>query len=648
MLLLLLATCTGTPGDSPGACPGCADSSGTETDPRDSSPETDDSARPEETGDTADLPSPAVPPKVILFIGDGMGFEHVKGGGLYAYGVAGAMVMESLPFQGRLVTASLTGVTDSAAGATALGAGVKTWNNVVGQDRSAADVPSVLELARERGLSGGIVTTDTLTGATPASFYAHIQSRYDAGEIAAQLALNPPDLLLGGGALLLDPSFEGVDVQRVSTRDELLSVVLDGRPFLGVFAAYNFPYVFSGYTVEPSLVEMTAFALDTLDADPDGFFLLVEGARIDHASHSNASESVHLETAAFDEAIATALTWAQGREGVTIVVTADHECGGLQVTGGASPGEIPTSTWRRGDHTNADVPVFAQGALGALFDGERLDNTWVHAVLSAALLGLDAVVAPESSLLVDGRTDDLGATVVTQAWPTSFGDGYNQLDGLRVAADTDGLWVGVDGVFELGENSAILLVDLDYGAGTGLGADGTPITDLDGDLEAVLTNMPYTSGLPEMGFDLAFLAVGGEELRLGDMTEVSGLRGLRAPWANDASDLWWLAAVSNFDDGNLSGAAAALDAGGTGATVNGWEIRLPWDTVYPDGLPADGLSIGLVAVLANSDGGYASNQTLPPLPDSAEPGGFAVLLESAVFLQVDGAGVARGPAEIVP
>ncbi len=620
----------------------------TETGPDDTNDTVDTSDSDDDTDDTA---APLRTPRVILFVGDGMGFPHVEGGGLYAYGASGTLVMEGLPYAGRLLTASLSGTTDSAAGATALATGHKTWNNVVGMDGDYVSVTSVLEEARSRGLAVGVVSTDAMTGATPASFFAHVYSRGDRLEIADQLAANPPEVVLGGGSNDLAGPFAAVDAQVVTSRSELYAAARDGRPFIGMFAAETLPYVADAYGDQPSLAEMTAYALDVLDDDPDGFFLVVEGARIDHASHGNDGARVHQETAAFDDAVGAAVTWATGGAyDPTVLVTADHECGGLDVVGGAgSAGTPPDSEWRWGQHTNADIPVFGMGPLAGTIDGQRLDNTWVHAVLDAAVRGADSVTAPTESLLVDGRTTDLGAPVATQTWESSFGVGYNQLDALRVTADEDGLRVGVDGVFEFGGNAVLVLIDVDYGAGTGWGADAAAtLSDEDGRLDALITALPYASGVGGLGFELVFASVGGEEITLGDLMEEAGVRGLPGAWGA-SDDYWWLLGQSNFDDGNLSASASpAADAAGTGLTENGWEMLLPWGEIYGAGLPPDGLSVAVVAVLTNGEGTYASNQALPSLTTGDEPGSSTVLLESAALLEVDAAGVARGPAVLVP
>jgi alkaline phosphatase len=640
-MFLFLTACQPDP---PAPCTTCdtatADTDTTPDTDTDTTVDTDDTdtdtlVETGETGETGD--PPRSPPLVILFIGDGMGFEQVEGGGLYKNGAAGSLTMEGLPNRGRLVTASLEGVTDSAAGATALGAGIKTLNHVVGMDRDLAPVESLTERARARGMSTGVITTDTLTGATPASFMAHVMDRGEREEIAAQIAASPPDVLLGGGLYelvsLLDPAL--VDI--FLTRDALLGSVPGESTVAGLFSASEFPYVAEGYTEEPTLAEMTRFALDRVGADPAGAFLMIEGARIDHASHANQDAKVHPETAAFDDAIEVALAWVE-ETGIdaTIVVTADHECGGIEVTGASAAGTIPATDWRWGDHTNADVPVYATGRLTETFDGQRLDNTWVHAVLSAVIEDADDVTPPVEAPLTDGRTDEL-PVVVTQTRETSYGLGYNQLDALRVMSDERGLHVGVDGVFERDQNTTLLLVDMDFGAGTGWVGGG--LTDAEGTLDTLLTRLPYVAGVDGLGFDLAFGAIGALEVRSYDLDESAGLRGMAGRWGTP-EDIWWLPGISNFDDGNIAEGAPARDAGGTGATEGGWEILLAWEDLYPDGVVAGDIAIAVV--LANDFGDAVSNQALPPLAEESSQ-----TITSVVVVSVDAAGTSSGAA-VVP
>jgi alkaline phosphatase len=606
--------------------------------------DTGDSGDTADTGDTGSAAGPAI----LLFIGDGMGFEHVEGGGLYANGAAGSLRMETLPVQGQLRTASLSGVTDSAAAGTALATGRKTYNERLGMDRDLVAVANLVERARAAGLSVGIVTTDRLTGATPSAFVVHEEDRGDYGAVAAGWTTVLPDLALGGGTADFEALYTTMSAQIVTTRTALLAAVNDGRPLFGVFAGTTFPYVVEGYTSEqPTLEEMTRYAIDYLDDDPDGFFLMVEGARIDHASHADDESSVFDEVVGFDDAvaIATDLSATSPRD-VTLLVTADHECGGLDVTGASGAGVIPASTWRWGEHTNADVPVFASGRLSTVLDGQRLDQLWVHAVLAAAIDQAASVTAPSVPTLADGYTGDLGPPVATQPWATSFGAGYNQLDGLYLTSDEDGLRVGVDGVFERGANGVLVFVDLDYGSGTGLGAD-LALSDSVDLLDSTITRTSLTLSVAGAGFDAAFGALGAEEVGLTRLGDDVGLRGFTGD-IGTPGDLHWLPAVSNYDDGNIAEGAAAADAAGTGLTENGLETSLPWSSLFPTGLPSAGTTVAVSVVLVNDGGDWASNQALPGLSSSAEPGSAALDIIQVASLDVDGSGLPLGAATLSP
>ncbi|MBM4368242.1 MAG: alkaline phosphatase [Deltaproteobacteria bacterium] len=663
MLALLLFACdggeatypkdTGHPADS--SSPDSEDSSkdssvdsGRDTSDTGDSTDTDSSVIEEtgDTGDSADTGEVVAGPAVILFIGDGMGFEHVEGGGVYLTGAAGSLTMETLPFQGRLRTASLSGLTDSAASSTAYATGSKTFNGMLGLDRDGLEIENLGERARSLGMSVGLVTTDDLTGATPSAQWVHVEDRGDSEVIAEAYLADMPDLAFGGGYLAFEDLLSSASVNLLRTSSDLAAAAYDGRPLLGLFADDTFPYVAQGYDADqPTLAEMTEAALGWLEGDPDGFFLLVEGARIDHASHGNDENSVYDEVVAFDEAIAVAMRWAASRD-ATLVVTADHECGGLSVGSTGTPGVVPPTEWRWGKHTNADVPVFATGTLATALDGVREDQLWVHEVLAAAIDGATSVTAPTVPTLVDGYTDDLGAQVTVQSQATSFGAGYNQLDGLRVTADADGLYVGVDGVFERGNNTAVVLLDLDYGSSTGWGA-GTSLGDMIGEVDAAITTLDISVSASGVGFDAVSASLGAQECEQGLLTEEAGLRGLSGDVGRPEDFAWW-DMISNFDDGNIADGSASADAGSTGLTENGWEMLLPWGSLYPSGIPASGATVALVVLLADDDGSYISNQALPPLSSATEPGNDAVSIESVVTISIDATGAVTTAAAVVP
>ncbi|MBT3274560.1 MAG: alkaline phosphatase [Spirochaetales bacterium] len=329
------------------------------------------------------------PKNIILFIGDGMGPEQVKAAGYFANGAAGTLSFESLPYQGEVTTASATlGVTDSAAAATAMATGTKVYNGVISQ-RTPGDggsLETLLELAKGRGLGTGLVTTTYMTHATPAAFGAHTASRSNLDEIAADyLTGSMPDVLLGGGANSMTPSaalLAGYAV--VGTAAELISHSATLMPLSGQFGDTNLPYEYDGLGNLPHLTEMVTKALDMLSGFTDGFFLMAEGGKIDHAGHINDLARNIYETIEFSNAVEVAVTWAESHPDTVIVVTADHETGGLTVIENNGIGVLPTVTWSTGGHTGVNVPVYASGPGGENFVGV-VDNTDVYHIIKGLI-----------------------------------------------------------------------------------------------------------------------------------------------------------------------------------------------------------------------------------------------------------------------
>lgn len=583
-------------------------------------------------------PPEPVHPKVILFIGDGMGLNHVDGASVYEYGATGLSTMESMPMHARSRTASYSGTTDSAASATAMSTGIKTWNGYLGMDQNGNSLLNVRELAAGLGMSTGIITSDTLTGATPAAFMTHVDSRGESDEIAAQIALDPPDVLLGGGRGLMDPALSAIDAARVYTDTEMGQWVDDGRPLFGFFADVTFPFVIDNSPDVPSLADMTRTALRKLETNPDGFFLMVEGARIDHASHNNDGNAVHLETVDFDQAIAAALSWASTQNDVTILVSADHECGGMWFTGGGI-NQNPTTYWRWNGHTNADVAIYGFGGPTMSLQNQRVDSTWIHAILEAALTNTP-VVAPAAPLIPDGYTEDLGSPASTQTWESSYGAAYNQLDALRIMSDASGIWIGVDGVFEYDNNLLSVWMDWDYGAGTGVGQDSL-LDDRLGMVDPILSTLGahLSVSATGVGFDAAFATVGGQDIGITvPGLENAGLRGFAGAWG-DPSDFWWLPSASNIDDGNMSslpttGDGPAADADLPGNTLNGYEIWIPWSSIFPAGIPAAGTSLAFTAMISSESGDDISNQVLPPLATEDAIGNGTLDIAQVVIVEI--------------
>ncbi|WP_068673529.1 alkaline phosphatase [Oceanobacillus sp. Castelsardo] len=239
-------------------------------------------------------------------------------------------------------------ITDSAAAGTAMATGTKTNNGVIGLDTDGNKIESILEAAEKDGRSSGLVATSTVTHATPASFAAHVDDRNKETEIAKQFIESDVDVILGGGKNNFLPASEGgkqeelnllaqaeeQGFQLVETRDELTNVkdlnVEDGDRLLGLFADEALaPELHRGDTNEPSIAEMTEKAIDVLDEDKDGFFLVVEGSQIDWAGHANDSAWAMSDVAAFEEAVEKAIEFAKKDGKTLVVVGGDHDTGGM-------------------------------------------------------------------------------------------------------------------------------------------------------------------------------------------------------------------------------------------------------------------------------------------------------------------------------
>ena len=320
------------------------------------------------------------PTNVIFCIGDGMGFEKVKAAGMYAYGEVGRLSFEGFPHRGEVTTHSADSpMTDSAAAATAMATGSKVNNGVISTalPGDGSELYTLLECFKDRGKSTGLVSTTFITHATPAAFGAHEPRRGNLAEIAeGYLNQTRPNVLLGGGGNgMTDAAAEAAGYTVVTDRDELLSLGAENIVRVsGQFGDTNLPYEFDGLGRLPHLSEMSATALKILTKSPTGFFLMIEGGRIDHAGHSNDIERNIFETLEFAKTVKVVTDWMKGRTDTLIIVTADHETGGLKVLKNNGMGNFPTVSWSTGGHTTTNIPVYAWGPNAARISGV-MDNT---------------------------------------------------------------------------------------------------------------------------------------------------------------------------------------------------------------------------------------------------------------------------------
>lgn len=301
------------------------------------------------------------PRNVIFLLGDGMGFAQVKAYRFYADDPA-TPVIEPLPFDDELVGAIATdsialvceagnpddcvrdpyGVTDSASSATAYATGRDTLIGSISVDEHGERMKTVLQRARQRGKSTGIIATSSVTHASPAAFGAHVSSRAQVESIADQFFDNQwrgqpmVDVLLGGGLAHLRRTdrdvvadFEAAGYTTVFDRKALLAT--SDTQLLGLFADDALAPAWDRPAATPSLADMTRTALGALSRDEDGFFLFVEGSQVDWAGHENNVVGIVSEMEDFTGAIVAALEFAAAAGDTLVIVTSDHETGGMSI-----------------------------------------------------------------------------------------------------------------------------------------------------------------------------------------------------------------------------------------------------------------------------------------------------------------------------
>ena len=353
---------------------------------------------------------------VIFFLGDGMGINTLTAARIYAVGEDGELTIDTLPESAFVKTFSNDAqVTDSAASMSAYMTGVKQNNGVISMSSDTrsispvADangnkqvsrcenghpVPTLAELAKARGMAAGVVTTTSVTDATPAATYAHACHRKVESDIAASLVpggagynaalgSNGLDLVFGGGAQFFAPVSQGgkrADGRNLveelkakgwryaSTTAEMQALAASSQPALGLFAQNHFTYEAARDAAkQPALADMTAKAIDILSRNRNGFFLVVEGGLIDHALHATLAKRALQEAVSYNAALKVAIDRMQaidpGLKNTLIVATADHDH--TLLINGYSP--------RTGKTTPANPGVL--GLVRSLPDGKvRLDK----------------------------------------------------------------------------------------------------------------------------------------------------------------------------------------------------------------------------------------------------------------------------------
>ena len=404
--------------------------------------------------------SPNCPQNIILIIADGAGFNHIYAADYYTCAKKGQQPFEKFPVKLAMTTYSIggsyepekaikdfnyvnIGYTDSAAAATAMSTTTKTSKGAIGVDANGNKLEHIIERCEKLGMSTGVITTVPISHATPAGFVAHNKSRNNYQHIADEMInQNGLEVIFGCGNPLFDnngkrldkpDNFEYVGSQKIwgsliagsndkwtliQSRQEFLNLAEGQTPerVLGIAqAASTLQQKRSGNSIAPfdvpfnqnvpDLAEMTKAALNVLDDDPDGFFIMIEAGAVDWASHGNDSARMIEEMTDFYNAVDAVINWVQSPKSswqkTLVMITADHECGYLTgpdksrfvISNGK--GKLPKMQWNSKEHTNSLVPFYAKGRGSELFVdcvkdkdpvyGNYIDNTDMTKVIFALL-----------------------------------------------------------------------------------------------------------------------------------------------------------------------------------------------------------------------------------------------------------------------
>jgi alkaline phosphatase len=321
------------------------------------------------------------PKNIILIIGDGMGLAHVYAALATNHGHLNLDACTNLGFSKTYSASDF--ITDSGAGGTAIATGTKTYNGAIGVNTDSLPQKSILEYAEANGLSTGLIATSAITHATPASFIAHVKNRDSYDAIALDFLKTDIDLFIGGGlknfnnrsdSLNLIDSLNHKGYQVLYTLNDVLKS--NQRKIAALLASEAMPRYSKGRGNMLPLAGEKAF--EVLSHNRNGFFIMCEASQIDWGAHENDSAYVVEEVLDMDKLVGMALAFAKKDQNTLVIVTADHETGGLSITGGnIRKGEV-SMNFATKHHTGVMVPVYAFGPGADNFRGiyENTEIFW--------------------------------------------------------------------------------------------------------------------------------------------------------------------------------------------------------------------------------------------------------------------------------
>jgi len=325
-------------------------------------------------------------PNIIMMIGDGMGLSQISSG---MYSNNNYTSLERSHHIGLIKTHAFDDlVTDSAAAGTAMSSGVKTYNGVVGMDVNYSPVKSILEISRDKGYITAIIATSTIVHATPASYYSKVKSRYDYDEIASQLSKSNINFFVGGGEKYFNDRRDKRNLMNEMDdylfANSLESFIRINSNKIGFLTYYDVP-IGKHEGRKPSLEDIVQATFQKLSSFNKPFFLLIEGSQIDWGGHDNDSEHMISEMLEFDRTIGKVFNFADKDKNTTVVITADHETGGVSIIDGNLKDSKVVNKYVSGSHTATMVPIFSFGPYSSLFNG-IYDNTEIFDKLEAIII----------------------------------------------------------------------------------------------------------------------------------------------------------------------------------------------------------------------------------------------------------------------
>ena len=319
---------------------------------------------------------------IILLVGDGMGLSQVSASQFYHNSKSN---FERFPVIGLIKTSSASElITDSASSATAFASGIKTYNGALGVNTDTLAVKNIVEEVSNIGISTGIISTSSITHATPAAFYTHTKKRSMAEDIASQLVNSEIDFFAGGGSdyfnnrddnrdLILELEEKNFIINLNSLPTEMKIDFSKKQGYL--LAPKGLPKMLEGRGT--FLSDATTLALEYLSNNENGFFLMIEGAQIDWGGHDNDADYLISELIDFDNTIGAVLDFAESNKETLVIVTADHETGGFTLGQDNGNYNKIKPVFSTTGHSATMVPVFASGPGAGLF-GSIYENTAIY------------------------------------------------------------------------------------------------------------------------------------------------------------------------------------------------------------------------------------------------------------------------------